>query len=199
VTKVIALTGNVAAGKSKVAELFADWGATVVDADVLVRQLQQPGEPVFDAIIARFGSDMLRADGGLDRAALRRRMLGDAEAKRDLEAIVHPAVAERRRQLTAAAADRGAPLVVADIPLLFEADDPAAYDAVVLVDAPESVRRERLIALRGMDPDEADRLMAAQLPSGLKRRAADFVIDNDGDLQLLRERALAVWHALERR
>jgi dephospho-CoA kinase len=199
VTKVIALTGNVAAGKSKVAELFADWGATVVDADVLVRQLQQPGEPVFDAIIARFGSDMLRADGGLDRAALRRRMLGDAEAKRDLEAIVHPAVAERRRQLTAAAADRGAPLVVADIPLLFEADDPAAYDAVVLVDAPQLVRRERLIALRGMDPDEADRLMAAQLPSGLKRRAADFVIDNDGDLQLLRERALAVWHALERR
>jgi dephospho-CoA kinase len=199
VTKVIALTGNVAAGKSKVAELFADWGATVVDADVLVRQLQQPGEPVFDAIIARFGSDMLRADGGLDRAALRRRMLGDAEAKRDLEAIVHPAVAERRRQLTAAAADRGAPVVVADIPLLFEADDPAAYDAVVLVDAPQLVRRERLIALRGMDPDEADRLMAAQLPSGLKRRAADFVIDNDGDLQLLRERALAVWHALERR
>jgi dephospho-CoA kinase len=199
VTKVIALTGNVAAGKSKVAELFADWGATVVDADVLVRQLQQPGEPVFDAIIARFGSDMLRADGGLDRAALRRRMLGDAEAKRDLEAIVHPAVAERRRQLTAAAADRGAPLVVADIPLLFEADDPAAYDAVVLVDAPQLVRRERLIALRGMDPDEADRLMAAQLPSGLKRRAADFVIDNDGDMQLLRERALAVWHALERR
>jgi dephospho-CoA kinase len=199
VTKVIALTGNVAAGKSKVAELFADWGATVVDADVLVRQLQQPGEPVFDAIIARFGSDMLRADGGLDRAALRRRMLGDAEAKRDLEAIVHPAVAERRRQLTAAAADRGAPLVVADIPLLFEADDPAAYDAVVMVDAPELVRRERLIALRGMDPDEADRLMAAQLPSGLKRRAADFVIDNDGDMQLLRERALAVWHALERR
>jgi dephospho-CoA kinase len=199
VTKVIALTGNVAAGKSKVAELFADWGATVVDADVLVRQLQQPGEPVFDAIIARFGSDMLRDDGGLDRAALRRRILGDAEAKRDLEAIVHPAVAERRRQLTAAAADRGAPLVVADIPLLFEADDPAAYDAVVLVDAPELVRRERLIALRGMDPDEADRLMAAQLPSGLKRRAADFVIDNDGDLQLLRERALAVRHALERR
>jgi dephospho-CoA kinase len=199
VTKVIALTGNVAAGKSKVAELFADWGATVVDADVLVRQLQQPGEPVFDAIIARFGSDMLRADGGLDRAALRRRMLGDAEAKRDLEAIVHPAVAERRRQLTAAAADRGAPVVVADIPLLFEADDPAAYDAVVLVDAPQLVRRERLIALRGMDPDEADRLMAAQLPSGLKRRAADFVIDNDGDMQLLRERALAVWHALERR
>jgi dephospho-CoA kinase len=199
VTKVIALTGNVAAGKSKVAELFADWGATVVDADVLVRQLQQPGEPVFDAIIARFGSDMLRDDGGLDRAALRRRILGDAEAKRDLEAIVHPAVAERRRQLTAAAADRGAPLVVADIPLLFEADDPAAYDAVVLVDAPELVRRERLIALRGMDPDEADRLMAAQLPSGLKRRAADFVIDNDGDMQLLRERALAVWHALERR
>jgi dephospho-CoA kinase len=199
VTKVIALTGNVAAGKSKVAELFADWGATVVDADVLVRQLQQPGEPVFDAIIARFGSDMLRDDGGLDRAALRRRILGDAEAKRDLEAIVHPAVAERRRQLTAAAADRGAPVVVADIPLLFEADDPAAYDAVVLVDAPQLVRRERLIALRGMDPDEADRLMAAQLPSGLKRRAADFVIDNDGDMQLLRERALAVWHALERR
>jgi dephospho-CoA kinase len=199
VTKVIGLTGNVAAGKSRVAELFAAWGATVIDADVLVRQLQRPGEPVFDAIVAHFGPGVLQDNGELDRAALRQRILNDSEARRDLEAIVHPAVAARRRQLTASAMERGVSLIVADIPLLFEADHPEDYDAVVLVDAPESLRRERLISLRGMDPAEADRLMATQLPSALKRRAADFVIDNDGDLELLRERALAVWLALEQR
>lgn len=198
-TKVIGLTGNVAAGKSKVAELFAAWGATVIDADVLVRQLQRPGEPVFDAIVAHFGPGVLQDNGELDRAALRQRILDDSEARRDLEAIVHPAVARRRRELTASAIERGVSLIVADIPLLFEADHPEDYDAVVLVDAPESLRRERLITMRGMDAAEADRLMATQLPSALKRRAADFVIDNDGDLDLLRERALAVWLALEQR
>lgn len=195
-TKVVALTGNVAAGKSSVAALLAAWGATLIDADRLVRQLQQPGEPVFDAIVARFGPTVVEPDGNLDRDALRRRILADPRAKHDLESIVHPAVAERRRALTEAAQRRGDLLVVADIPLLFEADDPNEYDAVVLVDAPEAVRRARLIAHRGFDPDEADRLLAAQLPSALKRRAADFVIDNDSDLASLEQRTRAVWQAL---
>ena len=195
-TRIVALTGNVAAGKSSVVALFEQWGATIIDADKLVRQLQRPGEPVLGAIAARFGASVLRDNGELDRAALRELMLTDHDAKHDLEAIVHPAVAERRRELTAAAVQRGDPLVIADIPLLFEADDPAEYDAVVLVDAPATLRRERLIALRGLSPVDADRLMAAQLPSDFKRRAADFVIDNDSDMAALEQRARAVWQAL---
>ena len=195
-TRVVALTGNVAAGKSSVASLFTAWGATLIDADVLVRQLQQPGEPVFEAIIGRFGRDVVNADGGLDRRALRRQILADPDAKHDLEAIVHPAVAERRRFLTEEARRRGDRLVVADIPLLFEADDPSEYDAVVLVDAPEAVRRARLITLRGFGPEEADQLIAAQLSSALKRQAADHVIDNDSDFATLEQRTRAVWQAL---
>lgn len=198
-TRIVALTGNVAAGKSSVAALFSAWGATLIDADVLVRQLQQPGEPVFNAILTRFGPGVVEPSGSLDRQALRRQILADPDARHDLEAIVHPAVAERRRALTALARQRGDPLVVADIPLLFEADDPSEYDAVVLVDAPEAVRRERLIALRGLAPEEADHLLAAQLPSALKRRAADFVIDNDGDRATLEQRASRVWQELAAR
>jgi dephospho-CoA kinase len=193
----VALTGNVAAGKSSVARLFVAWGATLIDADQLVRELQQPGEPVFEAIVARFGPGVLDSEGRLDRAVLRRLILTDDRARRDLEAIVHPAVRARRRAATEVAAARGDRLVLVEIPLLFEADDPAEYDAVVLVDAPETLRRERLIALRGMEPDEADRLLATQLPSDLKRRAADFVIDNDGDLATLEARARATWQALQ--
>jgi dephospho-CoA kinase len=196
VTRVIALTGNVAAGKSTVSSLFASWGAAVIDADKLVRELQQPGEPVFEAIAHRFGPVVVDLEGRLDRRALRRIMLADPGAKRDLEAIVHPAVIEARRGLTQLAADRGESLVVADIPLLYEADNPSEYDAVVLVDAPEALRRERLIQRRGYDPDEADRLIAAQLPSALKRQAANFVIDNDGDLEALELRTRTVWQAL---
>jgi dephospho-CoA kinase len=198
VTRVVALTGNVAAGKSTVSSLFASWGATVIDADQLVRELQQPGEPVFEAIALRFGPTVVDLEGRLDRRALRRIMLADPDAKRDLEAIVHPAVIEARRGLTQLAADRGESLVVADIPLLYEADDPSEYDAVVLVDAAEVLRRERLIKRRGFDPDEADRLIAAQMPSAFKRRSADFVIDNDGDLAALEQRTRTVWQALTR-
>jgi dephospho-CoA kinase len=111
VTRVIALTGNVAAGKSTVSSLFASWGAAVIDADKLVRELQQPGEPVFEAIAHRFGPVVVDLEGRLDRRALRRIMLADPGAKRDLEAIVHPAVIEARRGLTQLAADRGESLV----------------------------------------------------------------------------------------
>ena len=195
-THVVALTGNVAAGKSRVANLFEAWGATLIDADALVRQMQRAGEPVFESIVARFGSGVVGEDGELDRAALRRQILSDPHAKRDLEAIVHPAVAARRHALTAEAVERGVPIVIADIPLLFEADNPDAFDAVVLVDAPEALRKARLVALRGLTPFEADQLIAAQLPSTLKRRAADFVIDNDADLPTLEQRARVVWQAL---
>jgi dephospho-CoA kinase len=196
---IVALTGNVAAGKSTVAALFRQWGAAVLDADQVVRELQRPGTPVYHRIVERFGPDIVDAHGELDRPALRRLILADAAARADLNAIVHPAVRAQREGLVAAARAGGARIVVADIPLLFEASDPAEYDAVVLVDAPTPLRRQRLVTMRGLPPEDADRLIAAQMPSEGKRRRSDFVIDNDGDRTQLERRARDVWLALEAR
>jgi dephospho-CoA kinase len=191
----VGLTGNIAAGKSTVAALFRRWGATIIDADEIVRELQAPGTPVLAAIVGRFGPDVLATDGTLDRAALRARVLADADALAALNALVHPAVAARRRTLLAEARHRGDRIVVSDIPLLFEADDPEVFDAVVLVDAPAAVRRARL-AERGLPAGEADRLLAVQAPAETKRARSDFVIDNDGDRDALERAARKVWTAL---
>ena len=192
----VALTGNVGAGKTTVAELFKRWGATLIDADQLVREAQAPGQPVLAKIISRFGKELLQADGTLDRAALRVRVLGDARALADLNRIVHPEVHRRRQELLAEARALGERIVVSDIPLLFESADPAEFDAIVLVDAPEAVRRARLLATRPLPPEEADRLMAVQLPSTPKRARSDYVIENDGDLPALERAAATVWDAL---
>ena len=192
----VALTGNIGAGKTTVAELFRRWGATVIDADVLVREVQAPGQPVLEEIADRFGPDLIRPDGSLDRAKLRARVL---ENPRDLEAlnrIVHPPVHRRRQLLLAEAESRGDRIVVSDIPLLFEAADPAEFDVVVLVDAAEPRRRSRLLASRNLPAAEIDQLMAAQLPSALKRARSDYVLENDGDLRALERSAATVWQAL---
>lgn len=192
----VALTGNIGAGKSTVAELFRRWGATIVDADQLVHELQAPGQPLLAKITARFGKELLRPDGSLDRAALRARVLTDAGAMADLNRIVHPAVHRRRQELLAQARARGDRIVVSDIPLLFESADPAEFDAVVLVDAPEPMRRARLMASRRLPAEEADRLIAVQLSSTPKRARSDYVIDNEGDLAALERAASVVWEKL---
>ena len=200
----VALTGNIAAGKSTVAEWFRQWGATVIDADRLVRELQSPGTPEFAAIVRRFGQEILARDGALDRGLLRRLVLADPAARRDLEAITHPAVESRRAELEARARAAGARIVISDIPLLFETQDPARFDAVVLVDAPEPVRLSRLLASRDLTEPEAQALIAAQLPADLKRRwrhpsgRAPFLIENDADPATLERRTSAVWRELER-
>jgi dephospho-CoA kinase len=195
----LALTGNVASGKSSVARLFADWGATVIDADAIVRDLQQPRTPIVDRIVARFGPEIVAADGELDRARLRALVLADASARRDLEAIVHPAVAAERERLIDEARRRGDAIVVSDIPLLFEVMDPEAFDAVVLVDAPEVIRRERLLRDRRISSEEADGLFRAQHPAADKRARSDFIIDNDSSRMELRDRAWRVWRQLRSR
>ena len=196
---IVALTGNIAAGKSSVVALFRQWGAGIVDADEVVRDLQRPGTEVFKQIVKRFGKAVLTSAGELDRAALRRLILEDTRARSDLNAIVHPAVRAQRDTLVAAARAAGARIIVADIPLLFEAADPAEFDAVVLVDAPEAVRLHRLVTMRGLPLEDAERLIAAQLPSDTKRPRSQFVIDNDGDRAQLERRARDVWLALEAR
>lgn len=195
----IGLTGNIAAGKSTVVDLFRRWGAAVIDADELVRQAQAPGTPVFDAIVRRFGPDVVAADGTLDRGRLRTLVLAEPAALADLNAIVHPEVQRRRLSRLAQARAEGARIVVNDIPLLFEAADPAEFDAIVLVDAPESIRFERLVRLRGLDPAAARGLIDAQMPASAKRSRSDYVIDNGGDIAALEHSAAEVWRALLRR
>ena len=128
----VALTGNIASGKSTVAELFRAWGATIIDADRLVREAQAPGSPVLEAIAARFGRDLLDANGALDRAALRRRVMGEPEALADLNRLVHPAVLRRRTELERTARARGDRVVISDIPLLFEIREADRFDGAVL-------------------------------------------------------------------
>jgi dephospho-CoA kinase len=192
----VALTGNIAAGKSAVAELFRRWGATVLDADAIVREVQAAGGPVMGRIAERFGLTVVRPDGSLDRPALRRIVMADAGAREALERIVHPAVYARRAELAAEAEARGDRIVVSDIPLLFESGDPEEFDAVVLVDAPESVRQRRLVEHRGLSAAEAQEMIRAQLSASAKRARSDFVIDNDGDLAALERAASEVWRAL---
>jgi len=195
----IGLTGNIAAGKSTVVDLFRKWGATVIDADALAHEAEAPGTAVLAAIAKRFGADVLASDGTLDRAGLRGKVMGDDAALAALNAIVHPAVQRRRLELQRAAGERGDAIVINDIPLLFEVLDPAQFDAVVLVDAPPAVRRARLRALRGLSNEEADRMIAAQMPAKRKREQSQYVIDNAGTLAELERQAQRVFAELRKR
>lgn len=196
--KNVGLTGNIAAGKSTVARLFADWGATVIDADAIVHELERPGTPVFRAIADHFGAGVIADDGGLDRAALRARVFSDKNQLAALNAIVHPAVAAERARRLAEAEAAGVKLVIHDIPLLFETMDPAKFDAVVLVDAPVATRRERLERTRGLGRAEAESMIAAQMPPLEKRGRATYLIDNDGSVEQLEARTRLVWESLQR-
>lgn len=194
--RIIGLTGNIAAGKSAVAALLAARGAHVIDADLLAREAVAPGSPALAAIVARWGPAMLTSTGALDRAALRQIVFSDSAERAALDAIVHPEVARRRDTAVAAAEAMGVELVVCDIPLLFEAGLEDTVDDIILVDAPETVRRERLIRDRGLSTAEADAMMAAQMPSEHKRARADYVIDNTGTRDALAAQVDALWRKL---
>jgi len=193
---LVALTGNIASGKSTVATMFVARGATLIDADVLARHAVRVGTPGYEAIVRRWGSSVLSADGVLDRGALRHIVFEQPEELRALNGIVHPEVERMRTELVAAARARGDRIVVCDIPLLFENNLTAGFDRIVLVDAPRSVRLERLVRDRGLRETEAMAMIAQQMPADLKRARADFVIDNDGTRQALEQRVDEVWRAL---
>jgi dephospho-CoA kinase len=195
----IGLTGNIAAGKSSVVGVWRSLGATVVDADELARRVVEPGTPGHDSIVEAWGPAVLDADGSLDRAALRRIVFEDPEARARLEEIVHPAVYALRGEENRLAEARGERLVVADIPLLFEVGMADEFDVVVLVDAPEEERLRRLVEDRGLDPEEAVRMIEAQMPAELKRARADLVIENAGSMAELEARAGEAWAELARR
>lgn len=193
---LVGLTGNIASGKSTVSRLLAERGALVIDADVLARRVVEPDTPALHAIVERWGSRMLAQDGTLDRAALRDIVFDHPEELEALNGIVHPEVARLRTEELSAARARGERLVVCDIPLLFERQLTDEFDFLVLVDAPRSVRLERLVNDRGLTHDEAMKMIAAQMPAQLKRARADFVIENDSDIPSLARQVDELWSVL---
>jgi dephospho-CoA kinase len=188
----VGLTGNVASGKSTVARLWRAAGVPVIDADELSRRAVSPGTRGLEAVRAEFGDEMLAADGTLDRARLRARVFADESARERLEQILHPIIAELRSAWVEERRAAGDALVVSEVPLLFEKGLERHFDVVVLVDAPASVRRDRLVRERGMSAAEADRIMAAQMDPSVKLSRADHVIANEGSLEALEREAARV-------
>ncbi|MBI4544414.1 MAG: dephospho-CoA kinase [Gemmatimonadetes bacterium] len=195
----IGLTGNIASGKSSVAQVWERLGARIIDADALARRAVEPGAPAREEVIREFGRAILDAAGQVDRAALRALVFRNPAARRRLEAIVHPAVARLRAEQEAELGRSGARVVVHDIPLLFEVGLEHEFDAVVLVDAPPELRLERLVRQRGLEREEARRIVDAQIEAAAKRARADYVIENTGSLAELEARATEVWQAIEAR
>ena len=194
---LVGLTGNIGCGKSTVAQLLSERGATIIDADVLARRAVEVGTNGYRAIVERWGSSILAADSAIDRGALRRIVFSDPAELEQLNSLVHPEVERMRGTLVDHARDRGDRLVVCDVPLLFERRMTDAFDRIVLVDAPRPVRLDRLVRERGLRETEAMDMIVAQMPAELKRARADFVIDNDGTLTQLDACVRDVWSALQ--
>jgi dephospho-CoA kinase len=193
---LVGLTGNIASGKSTVAQLLSERGATIIDADVLARRAVERGSKAFDAIVRRWGTSVLAPDGHLDRAALRRVVFGNPTELEALNDIVHPEVERLREHRIQEAHARGDRVVVCDIPLLFEKKMADRFERILLVDAPRPLRLERLVSDRGLRETEAMDMIAAQMPAELKRARADFVIDNSSTLTQLEQRVSEVWSLL---
>ena len=185
----VALTGGIGSGKSAVADLFAELGVTIIDADVVSHALTAPGGAALAPIAAAFGAEVLSATTGLDRAALRERIFADPAARRRLEGILHPMI--RSRMQAALAADKG-PYALLAIPLLVETGQTNMADRVLVVDAPEDIRIERVGRRSGLAPDAVRRIIASQASREARLAAADDVIDNVGDLAALRPRVAAL-------
>jgi dephospho-CoA kinase len=195
---LIGLTGNIASGKSEVAKMLADLGATIIDADVLAREAVRPETQALNDIVKRWGKDILKQDGSLDRTALRQIVFADQSELDALNRIVHPGVTRLRDREIARAKERGDQIVVCVIPLLFERNLVDEFDAIVLVDAPRPLRLERLVAARGLEETDAMNMIAAQMPAELKRARADYVIENNGSLEDLERDVDALWSSLQR-
>jgi dephospho-CoA kinase len=179
---VVGLTGGIATGKSAVAQMFAQCGAAVLNADEMVRELQMPGTAVYEAIVKAFGRSILHGDGTIDRKALGDLVFREAQVRRRLEAIVHPALVATVQRRVADLRTQGVPVCIVELPLLIEAAGEGRYDSVVVVTAPEGVQVKRLMAARGLTREEALARIRSQMPLEMKERRADFVIENGEEL-----------------
>ncbi|MFE3884235.1 dephospho-CoA kinase [Streptomyces lydicus] len=190
----VGLTGGIGAGKSEVSRLLASYGAVVVDADKIAREVVEPGTPGLAAVVEEFGGDILAPDGTLDRPKLGRIVFSDPGKLKALNAIVHPLVGARSAELEASAGPDA--VVVHDVPLLTENGLAPLYDLVVVVDAAPQTQLDRLVRLRGMAEEEATSRMGAQATREQRLAVADLVIDNDGPLDALEPQVRAVWERL---
>jgi dephospho-CoA kinase len=193
----VGLTGGIGSGKSTVAELLAGHGAVIVDADRIAREVVAPGTPGLAAVTAEFGTDVLTPDGALDRPRLGAVVFAEEGRRLALNAIVHPLVRDRSAELEAAAPP-GA-IVVHDVPLLAENGLAPLFDLVLVVDAAERTRLDRLVRLRGMTEEDARARLAAQATREQRLAVADLVVPNDGDRAELTTRVADVWRELCRR
>ncbi|MCS5719460.1 dephospho-CoA kinase [Herbiconiux sp. CPCC 205763] len=199
---VIGLTGGIAAGKSTVARRFAEHGAVVLDADQLAREAVEPGTPGLAAIRDRFGDSVIAADGTLDRPALGAVVFGDEQARLDLNGITHPEVARLLKQrLEATRAVDPDAVVVYDVPLMVESGGRRGglFEHVVVVESPAEMRISRLVELRGMSRDEAERRIRSQATDEERRAIADTVIDSSGTLDQTLEQVDAAWESVQKR
>jgi len=194
----VGLTGNIASGKSSVAGWLVEFGCRVVDLDAVAHALLQPGEPTHGAVTRAFGGDISRSDGTIDRARLGAVVFADADARKLLESILHPAIRRRERQLVDEIADScESGIVVTEAALLYETGGATRYDRMVVVTAPDEIRLQRLQA-RGLPPDQARQRMASQMDQELKAQMADYVIDNGGSLAEARDKTRSLAGLLQR-
>jgi dephospho-CoA kinase len=189
-TCILGLSGGIGSGKSTVTRILAELGATTIDADAIVHELQAPGQPMLDEIAAAFGDSVIAADGSLDREALGAIVFRDEAARARLGRLVHPPVIAEMMRRAKTAVERGDALVVLDIPLLFEGRLSGRgsgalmhFDATVCVWVSRDVQIERTRARDGCETAEAERRVAAQMPIDEKRELADYVIDNSGSVE----------------
>ncbi|MFR9675168.1 dephospho-CoA kinase [Streptomyces sp. TR02-1] len=190
----VGLTGGIGAGKSEVSRLLASYGAVIVDADRIAREVVAPGTPGLDAVVAEFGPDVLTPDGTLDRPKLASLVFSDADRRAALNAIVHPLVAARSAEIEGAAPSDA--VVVHDVPLLTENGLAPLYDRVVVVEASPGTRLDRLVRLRGMTENEARSRIAAQATPEERLAVADAVLRNDGPLESLEDQVRRLWQEL---
>ncbi|MFE4858285.1 dephospho-CoA kinase [Streptomyces sp. NPDC056670] len=193
----VGLTGGIGAGKSEVSRLLVSYGAVLIDADRIAREVVEPGTPGLAAVVEAFGPGILSTDGTLDRPGLGAIVFSDPEKLATLNRIVHPLVGARSAELEAAAGPDS--VVIHDVPLLAENGLAALYDLVVVVDAAPETQLDRLVCLRGMTPEEARARMAAQADRAQRLAVADVVVDNDGPLEALEPQVRKVWADLVER
>lgn len=195
--KLIGLTGGAGTGKTTVADMFRELGATVVDADEATHAVYAPGTPGFDAVLREFGPEYERG-GEIDRATLGELVFKDRGARERLNAIVHPLVRQWMADRTADAFDRGAEVVIQDVPLLYENGLQGLFESVVLVYATPATQVARLVEGRGLSQDRASSMLASQMPIDEKRGSADFVIENDGTREETRRQVGEIWLRLSK-
>jgi len=193
---VVGLTGGICSGKSTVAAMFRRFGATVIDADQVAHELVEPGQPLFETVASAFGREVVGADGRIDRRRLGAMVFADPKARRRLEAILHPIIIEESERRIRQAGVSGTAVCLIDAALLIESGWHARFDAVILVEASEAVRLDRLVGARGLSRDDAMLRIRSQMPQEEKRHHARYVIENEGPLEETERQVKAVWEQL---